>query len=147
MRNRISAPGGASSNAAVGNWTHRNRLGRVDIPVSVAYNSDPVAVQEILLEIARANPYVLKTPEPFVLFKGFGIASLDFDLRVHLADITQSPLVQNDVRFTLMRRFKEEGIETPYPKTDAGVAQAHAQDAPPSPPATRKKSKPKPVKS
>ncbi len=50
------------------------------------------------------------------------MASLDFDIRVHLADITQSPLVQNEVRFAVIHRFKEEGIETPYPKTDAMVA-------------------------
>jgi potassium-dependent mechanosensitive channel len=147
QKQTVILPNSELINAAVGNWTHRNRLGRVDIAISVAYNADPVAVQQILLEIARANPYVLKTPEPFVLFKGFGIASLDFDIRVHLADITQSPLVQNDIRFNVIRRFKEEGIETPYPKTDAGVAQAHAQDASPSLPATRKSAKPKLLKS
>lgn len=127
QKQTVILPNSELINAAVGNWTHRNRLGRVDIPVSVAYNSDPVLVQQILLDIARANPHVLKTPEPFVLFRGFGVASLDFDLRVHLADITQSPLVQNDVRFSLIRRFKEAGIETPYPKTEAMVARLHAQ--------------------
>ncbi|MGB8816990.1 MAG: mechanosensitive ion channel domain-containing protein [Rhizobiaceae bacterium] len=138
-------------NAAVGNWTHRNKLGRVDIPISVAYNTEPVKVQELLLEIARANPYVLKTPEPFVLFRAFGASSLDFDLRVHLADITQSPLVQNDVRFTVIRRFKEEGIEIPYPKTDINITRLvrphEEHEAKPDDAATKSKAgKAKPVK-
>jgi small-conductance mechanosensitive channel len=155
QKQTVILPNSELINAAVGNWTHRNRLGRLDIPVSVAYNSDPEAVQAILLDIARSNHYVLKTPEPFVLFKGFGVSSLDFDLRVHLGDITQSPLVQNDVRFTLMRRLKEEGIETPYPKTDVIVAR-HAAEAEletaealraAKPQTRRKTAKPKPVKS
>lgn len=125
----VILPNSELINAAVGNWTHRNKLGRVDMPISVAYNSDPVKVQQLLLDIARSNPMVLKSPEPFVLFRAFGASSLDFDLRVHLADITQSPLVQNDVRFTVMRRFKEEGIEIPYPKQDISITRLAAKPA------------------
>lgn len=125
----VILPNSELINAAVGNWTHRNKLGRVDMPVSVAYNSDPGKVQQLLLDIARSTPLVLKTPEPFVLFRAFGASSLDFDLRVHLADITQSPLVQNDIRFTVMRRFKEEGIEIPYPKQDISITRLAAKPA------------------
>jgi potassium-dependent mechanosensitive channel len=127
----VILPNSELINAAVGNWTHRNKLGRVDMPISVAYNSDPVKVQEILMEIARAHPLVLKAPEPFVAFRAFGASSLDFELRVHLADITQSPLMQNDVRFTVMKRFKDEGIEIPYPKQDISITRVSARTAEP----------------
>ncbi|MGL4489643.1 MAG: mechanosensitive ion channel family protein, partial [Rhizobiaceae bacterium] len=126
QRLTVILPNSELINAAVGNWTHRNKLGRVDIPISVAYNSDPGKVQEILLEIASANAMVLKTPEPFVLFKAFGASSLDFELRVHTNDITQSPLVQNAVRFEVMERFKLEHIEIPYPKTDITIVRPRA---------------------
>ena len=121
QKQTVILPNSELINAAVGNWTHRNKLGRVEIPISVAYNSDPVKVHDLLLEIARANPMVLKTPEPFVLFKAFGASSLDFDLRVHLGDITQSPLVQNAIRYQVMERFRSEHIEIPYPKTDITI--------------------------
>ena len=121
QKQTVILPNSELINAAVGNWTHRNKLGRVEIPVSVAYNSDPVKVQGILMDIARANPMVLKTPEPFVLFRAFGASSLDFELRVHLGDITQSPLVMNAIRYKVMETFRNEHIEIPYPKTDITI--------------------------
>lgn len=115
-RQTVILPNSVLINAAVGNWTHRNKLGRVDIPLGVAYTTDPARLQEILLEIARAHPLVLKTPEPFVFFKAFGTVTLDFELRIHLGDITQITAVQNDLRFAIFRRLKEAGIEIPFPR-------------------------------
>ena len=100
-------------NSAVGNWTHRNKLGRVEIKVGVAYGSDARRVQEILLEIARGNPAILKNPEPFVQLTNFGPTALEFEIRFFLADITASGSVQNDIRFAILDTFDREGIEIP----------------------------------
>jgi potassium-dependent mechanosensitive channel len=117
----VILPNSELINAAVGNWTHRNKIGRVEIPVGVSYASDPLQVRDILLEIGREHPLVLKNPEPFVLFQAFGDSSLDFELRVHLGDITTSPIVQNDIRFAIVQRFREQGIEIPFPQRDVYV--------------------------
>ncbi|HZG31206.1 MAG TPA: mechanosensitive ion channel family protein [Ensifer sp.] len=114
----IIVPNSELINASVGNWTHKNRLGRVEIAVGVGYESDPRRVMEILLEIARAQENVLKTPEPVVAFQGFGDSSLNFELRVHLADVLDGLKVRNDIRLTIFERFKEEGIEFPFPQRD-----------------------------
>jgi small-conductance mechanosensitive channel len=149
QKQTVILPNSELINAAVGNWTHRNKLGRIEIPVSVAYNSDPVKVQHILLEIARSNPMVLKTPEPFVLFKAFGASSLDFELRCHLGDITQSPLVLNDVRYRLIERFRSEHIEIPYPKTDITIMRPkfEVHDEPVAPAKAKRAKRANPVKS
>ncbi len=120
-RQTVILPNSELINAAVGNWTHRNKLGRIDIPVSVTYCSDVRLVQATLLDIGRGNAMVLKSPEPFVLFAGFGRTALDFELRVHLNDITQSPLVQNAVRFAIIERFAELGIDIPVPARDIAI--------------------------
>src|SRR5690606_17495314 len=70
-RQTVILPNSELINAAVGNWTLRNKLGRVEIPVSVAYHSDARRVNDILLEIVRDVPQVLKNPEPSVLLTGF----------------------------------------------------------------------------
>lgn len=109
----VMLPNSVLINAAVGNWTHRNKLGRVDIPVGVSYKSDPKIVQSLLLEIGKQHALVMKNPEPFVLFQGFGDTKMNFELRVHLMDITNSAVVQTDLRNQIMEAFAFNGIEIP----------------------------------
>ncbi len=113
QRQTVILPNSNLINGAVGNWTHRNKLGRVEIRVGVAYDSDARRAQEILLEIARGHPAVLRNPEPFVQLSNFGPAGLEFEIRFFLADITSSGGVQNDIRFAIIDAFNREGIEIP----------------------------------
>ncbi|MHA6684371.1 mechanosensitive ion channel domain-containing protein [Mesorhizobium sp. A556] len=113
QRQSVILPNSNLINNAVGNWTHRNKLGRTEIKVGVAYGSDVRRVHELLLEIARGHPLVLKNPEPFVSFSNFGTAALEFEIRVFLADITNGSGVQNDIRFAIVEIFAQEGIEIP----------------------------------
>ncbi len=114
----IIVPNSELINAAVGNWTHRNKVGRSEIPVSVSYDADPQKVMDILLELVREAPFVLRNPEPHVEFLRFGTYSLDFELRFMLADMGEGLKVRNDLRIDILRRFKEEGIEIPLPQSD-----------------------------
>ncbi|TIV66216.1 MAG: mechanosensitive ion channel, partial [Mesorhizobium sp.] len=113
QRQSVILPNSNLINNAVGNWTHRNKLGRVDIKVGVAYGSDVKRVHAILLDIARAHPMVLKNPEPFVLFANFGAAALEFEIRVFVADVLNGSIVQNDIRFAIFDIFEGEHIEIP----------------------------------
>nr|WP_246748735.1 mechanosensitive ion channel domain-containing protein [Rhizobium setariae] len=117
----IIVPNSQLINAAVGNWTLRNSLARSEVAVSVGYDSDPRKVMDILLEIARAQPTILTVPEPNVSFLRFGEFSLDFELRFYLADILSGGPVRNDVRISILERFREEGIEMPFPKRDIDI--------------------------
>jgi len=120
-RQTVTLPNSEFINNAVSNWTLRNHLGRIDVAIGVAYGTDPQRVIDILMEIANADPSVVERPEPFVFFDGFGASSLDFELRVHLADILTSPVVQNRIRLEIVRRFDEEGISIPFPQHDVHV--------------------------
>ncbi|MCO6185766.1 mechanosensitive ion channel domain-containing protein [Rhizobium sp. L1K21] len=117
----IIVPNSELINASLGNWTHRNKLGRTDVAVGVSYDSDPERIIEILLEIGRAHPKALKNPEPSVEFAGFGDSSLDFTLRIHLANVLDGFNARNDLRLAVFKRFKEEGIEIPFPQRDINV--------------------------
>ncbi len=121
QRQTIILPNSELINAAVGNWTHKNKLGRVEIRIGVAYGSDARKVSDILLELARNHPMVTKNPEPFVYFVDFGDSALIFELRVFLFDVLNSLTVQNDIRFALYDRLKAEGIEIPFPQRDIHV--------------------------
>lgn len=113
QRQTMILPNSQLINAAVGNWTHRNKLGRMDIKVNLAYGTEVRRAHQVMLEIAKSHPMVLKNPEPFVLFANFGAAALEFEIRVFLADILNSNVVQNDIRFAVLERFGQEHIEIP----------------------------------
>lgn len=121
QRQTVILPNSELINAAVGNWTHKNKLGRVEIAVGVGYDSDPRKVHGILLDIARSHPLVLKNPEPFVLFADFGESWLNFEIRVFLSDILSGLSVQNDIRFAIVDAFERENITIPYPHRDIRV--------------------------
>ncbi|GAB4356500.1 MAG: mechanosensitive ion channel family protein [Oricola sp.] len=121
QRKTMILPNSDLINSAVGNWTHRNTLGRIEIPVGVSYNSDPNLVRDTLLQIAKDHPRILSNPEPYVVFANFGDSSLDFELRAYLPDINYVLTVTTEVRFAIFERFKAAGIEIPFPQRDVNL--------------------------
>lgn len=114
-RKSVIVPNSELVNAAVGNWTHRNSIGRIDVLIGVSYDNSPKKIMDLLLEIADENPNLLKIPEPSVEFVDFGASSLDFSIRGFLADISNGFNVRNELRVAIYDKFKAEGIEIPYP--------------------------------
>lgn len=100
------------------NYTHRNLTGRVHCTVGVAYDADPEQVMEILRDIARAHPQVLRYPQPLVTFNGFGDSSLDFELRAFIRDVNWKLVVTSDLNVAILKALREAGIEIPYPQRD-----------------------------
>ncbi len=100
---------------SVKNWTHSDTMGRFNVVVGVAYDSDVEKVQELLFQITKAHPKVLTYPEPQVTLARFGTYSLDFDIKATVADIFDGIFVASDVRFAILKEFKEKGIVIPQP--------------------------------
>jgi small-conductance mechanosensitive channel len=93
----------------------------VSVTVSVSYGADPDRVERVLLEEAQKAvgqvPGLLAEPAPAVrLIPGFGASSLDFTLSVHVREFTDQYLVQHELRKRILKRFKDEQIEMPYPQ-------------------------------
>lgn len=103
------------------NWTHTEMTGRVIVPVGVAYGSDARKVEEVLLEVARAHPMVLRRPAPSVVFQGFGADSMDFEIRAFLRDVTWMLSAKSDLNFAIVQKFEEVGIEIPYAQRDINL--------------------------
>jgi small-conductance mechanosensitive channel len=105
----------------VRNWVLGGALGRISLPIGVAYDSDPDEVRNILVACAKEHELVLDFPEPAVYFTDFGDSALLFRLDAYLADIGKGFSVRSDLRFELHRRFREAGIEIPFPQRDLNI--------------------------
>jgi small-conductance mechanosensitive channel len=102
----------------VTNWTLRNRLARLIIPVGVAYGSDVSLVMETLMECAKSNPKVANHPPPKVLMLSFGESTLDFELRVIVRDFDDRIEVKSALHQEIDRRFREANITIAFPQRD-----------------------------
>lgn len=100
------------------NWTLAEKKTRIKVPVGVAYGTDITEVLKILLACAEANPMVLSTPKPTALFLSFGNSSLDFELRVWIADFNERLTVLSELNQDIEAEFETADIEIPFPQTD-----------------------------
>ncbi len=122
-RASVFVPNSQLISEAVTNWTYADKMGRVIIPIGVAYGSNTQKVIEILREIGQAHPEVLKEPPPSAMFRGFGDSALNFELRCFLDDVERTIGVTSDLCVAIDDAFREQGIEIPFPQQDVYVKQ------------------------
>ncbi|NJM30540.1 MAG: mechanosensitive ion channel family protein [Rhizobiales bacterium] len=97
----------------VKNWTHDDTIGRFMVAVQATYDTDEELVKDTLLELARSHPKVLTFPEPNVTLARFGGFGIEYELRGNVADVFEAAPVASELRFALLKIFREKGIVIP----------------------------------
>jgi small-conductance mechanosensitive channel len=103
------------------NWTLSSQWRRVDVPVRVAYGTDPERVIKLLVDVAETHPGVLLERPPMAFFMGFGESSLNFELRFWSAWQDTWFQLQSDVTVAVARALREASIEIPFPQRELHV--------------------------
>ncbi len=96
---------------AVKNWTHRDTVGRLSVNVLVDFASNTDKVREVLLDIVRQHPKILRYPEPSVQLSKFGAHGYEFDVKGFIADIFEAPRTASELRLSIARTFDEKKIK------------------------------------
>lgn len=101
------------------NWSHSGNFVRLNIDVSVAYDSDPDLVTKLLLDIAESEPGVIKSPPATVYLYEFGDSSLKFSLLVWTREYTdRKGVLKSLLNFRILKLFRENKIKMPFPQRD-----------------------------
>jgi small-conductance mechanosensitive channel len=118
--NLIIVPNAKLAQAIVTNYYLPEKRLAASLQVGVSYQSDPDRVERLLLEIAMQGTHdiegLLGEPAPSVAFDpGFGESALGFTVSFQVAEFNSQFSVRNELRKRILRRFREEGIEIPFP--------------------------------
>jgi len=106
------------------NWTLSNQTTRITFMLGVAYGTDPEIAQQLIVDTIRKHPLVLDEPEPSALFINFGDSSLDFQIRVFVADTDHRMKTKNDLHMALEKVMRENDIEIPFPQRDINIRES-----------------------
>lgn len=105
------------------NWTLVDKLLRCIIRVGVSYGSDVEKVRNLLEQAVASHELVLIEPATQIIFEDFGDSSLVFDAYfwVHSAGEKSGRQIRSEIRFTIDRLFRENGITIAFPQRDIHV--------------------------
>jgi small-conductance mechanosensitive channel len=115
----IILPNNDVANKKVVNISAMNGIRTLTIEVGVAYGTDVEKVKRVLLGIANAHPDIIKEgpDKPYTRLAKFNDSSIDFKLCPTVDDARKQWRVGSELREAIDKRFKEEGIEIPFPQS------------------------------
>ncbi|MGQ0801947.1 MAG: mechanosensitive ion channel domain-containing protein [Pseudomarimonas sp.] len=103
------------------NWTLSDTETRLVLKLGVSYETSPDAVHALLQQVATEHPLVLTEPPPRSWFMGFGASSLDFELRVFVATISDRLPVMNELNGRIANLCRERDIVIAFPQMDVNL--------------------------
>jgi small conductance mechanosensitive channel len=117
----ITMPNAQVMNQPIINFSARAQR-RLELPVSVAYESDPLRALAVIREVLVAHPRVLKDREPQLLVRAFAASGVDLAVRpwVATADVL---VAQSEILAAIKDALEREGIEIPFPQQVLRVKQ------------------------
>jgi len=109
---------------------------RISLPIQVSYETDLDQAREIMLQVALTHPRVMhnaKKEAPTVLLQSFGDNGILLELGVWIHDPSEGQQnLRSELNWELWRRFREAGIEMPYPQRVVHLVTDKALADPPS---------------
>ncbi len=131
--NMVIVPNAKLAQSNVTNYYLPDKRMGTSVQVGVAYDSDIDLVERVLLEVGKKAVSevagMLPDPSPAVtLDPGFGDSSLGFTLGFQIAEFSKQFGVRHEVRKRILKRFREEGIDMPFPTRTILL---HREPAPP----------------
>ena len=102
----------------------KEKLSRITVDVSVAYDSDVDLVKKLLIEAMTEHvEFVSNTRSPIVLLDNFGNSALDFQVMGWIKDPWQKFKIKSRVRTLINEKFYKNGIIIPFPQRDLHIVE------------------------
>ncbi len=105
------------------NMMKPDEMGKVKFSVGVAYGADVDKVMRVIEEVVNSHPEIIKRGDkkPLVRLVEFGESSLNFLIIAWIPNIMDQWRVAHELRIALYNKFREKGIEIPFPQLDVHI--------------------------
>jgi MscS family membrane protein len=113
--NVVILPNAELVKSRIVNVAHPNAPTRVLLRFDIAYGADPAKVRSVLLELAGANPDLLKDPIPQVVLAGMADGALQFQLIARSQSYQVQFRAETAMREQAYIAFREAGIDLAVP--------------------------------
>jgi potassium-dependent mechanosensitive channel len=127
-RSSVIVPNSVLIASPVTNWTHKNRIARLVVKLSVALGADARLIERLLLEAATRAEHVMKHPAPSVVLRAITQDKMDFELRCFISDTDYYLPTLSAVNFATDEALRRAKVEVVASKEPA------AEPPPPAPP-------------
>lgn len=112
----VIVPNGAISDSTIINYSTEDKR-RVDFKFGIGYDDDYEKAKNIILDIAKKNAKILKSPEPFIAMSEMGDSSINITFRVWVNNSDYWPVYFSTLE-EVKKAFDSNGISIPYPQRD-----------------------------
>ncbi|NLX38995.1 MAG: mechanosensitive ion channel family protein [Methanothrix sp.] len=123
---RIFVPNSMMGNQAIVNWSIVDPVITSRVDFGIGYDSDIDRAREIILDVAKRHPLVLKDREISVRVTELGDFAVNLRLSVELPKRDVAFTTGCEIREAVKRRFDAEGIEIPYPYRNLVISNPEA---------------------
>lgn len=106
-------------NKPIINWGQGRFAVGFEMTITVNYGADPEKIKVILLETIQKNPTILKVPGIAIRLEDFVENGIQFFIRAFVSarKVRDQWDIASDLRFAIIKVFKENKIKIPFPQT------------------------------
>lgn len=114
----LIVPNSVLVQSTVKNYTLRDNLYRIRVPVGVVYRSDMRLVREVLERTARSFEDRIAGRQPMILLTGFGSSSVDWELSVWTDQPWRALIIRSELHEAVWWALRDAGVTIAFPQLD-----------------------------
>ena len=120
----VTMPNNTVASAKIINLTRGNKVAKINVFVSVSYDTDIPKAKALMLEAANKHPNVIldgSFSEPSVTLTEWLDSGIQLRLSCYVDDFDSSKGIMGDLREVITQSFRDNGIEIPYSRVQIDI--------------------------
>jgi potassium efflux system protein len=111
------------------NWSLTDTVTRIVQTIGLSYEADLKLARQLIMQILRDNPMVLRDPEPQIFFVNIGASTFNYEVRFHVKELGDRLPATDEILTTIVQQFRDNHIEMAFNQMDIYVKNLQGQEA------------------